>query len=196
MHLENVLHQRIETLSKGYKRRVGLAQAIMHDPDILILDEPTDGLDPNQKHEVRTLIKDMASEKAIIISTHILEEVDAVCSQAVIIAQGKIIFSGTPNELAAHSRYHNIVSVTVAKANAEKAIAKAKTISGVNEVEELAAGEDVRIRLLGADGKQIIGAASDALREFGIKELHVERGHLDDVFRELTEGNQSGVHRT
>jgi len=99
--LENVLYQQIETLSKGYKRRVGLAQAILHDPDILILDEPTDGLDPNQKHEVRKLIKEMAVSKAIIISTHILEEVDAVCSRAMIIANGELIIDKTPKELIA-----------------------------------------------------------------------------------------------
>jgi len=99
--LENVLYQQIETLSKGYKRRVGLAQAILHDPDILILDEPTDGLDPNQKHEVRKLIKEMSVSKAIIISTHILEEVDAVCSRAMIIANGKLIIDKTPKELIA-----------------------------------------------------------------------------------------------
>ena len=97
--LELVLYQQLETLSKGYKRRVGLSQAIIHDPDILILDEPTDGLDPNQKHEVRKLIKEMASTKAIIISTHILEEVDAVCTRAMIIAQGRMIVDKSPKEL-------------------------------------------------------------------------------------------------
>ena len=97
--LHNVLYQQIETLSKGYKRRVGLAQAIIHDPDILILDEPTDGLDPNQKHEVRKLITNMSSNKAIIISTHILEEVDAVCSRAMIIANGKMLIDKSPKEL-------------------------------------------------------------------------------------------------
>ena len=102
--LAHVLAQPIETLSKGYKRRVGLAQAILHDPEVLILDEPTDGLDPNQKHHVRTLIQEMAAKKAIIISTHILEEVDAVCNRAAIIDKGKIIFDGTPKALLASSR--------------------------------------------------------------------------------------------
>jgi len=108
VHLESVLNQTIETLSKGYKRRVGIAQAILHDPDVLIMDEPTDGLDPNQKHEVRTLIKEMARQKAIIISTHILEEVDAVCDRAIIIAEGKILFDGSPAELRARSRAGDI----------------------------------------------------------------------------------------
>ena len=101
VHIEGVLHQRIETLSKGFKRRVGLAQAILHDPEVLILDEPTDGLDPNQKHEVRALIQNMARSKAIVLSTHILEEVEAVCTRAIIIAKGRILFDGTPADLAA-----------------------------------------------------------------------------------------------
>lgn len=100
VHLEHVLHQRIETLSKGFKRRVGLAQAILHDPEVLILDEPTDGLDPNQKHEVRTLIQRMAQNKAIVLSTHILEEVEAVCTRAIIIARGKVLFDGSPSQLS------------------------------------------------------------------------------------------------
>lgn len=99
--IESVYHQTIETLSKGYKRRVGLAQALIHDPEVLILDEPTDGLDPNQKYEVRQLINQMAKEKCIIISTHILEEVEAVCSRAIIIARGKILVDSTPAELKA-----------------------------------------------------------------------------------------------
>lgn len=101
--LGRVLNQPIETLSKGYKRRVGLAQAILHDPKVLILDEPTDGLDPNQKHEVRTLIETMAKDKIIIISTHILEEVDAVCSRAIIIANGRILADDTPRNLEARA---------------------------------------------------------------------------------------------
>ncbi len=98
----NVMHQTIGTLSKGYKRRVGIAQAILHDPDLLILDEPTDGLDPNQKHEVRRLIREMAKDKVIVISTHLLEEVDMVCSRVIIIAEGRIVAEGTPEELQVH----------------------------------------------------------------------------------------------
>lgn len=108
LHLESVLHQAIDTLSKGFKRRVGLAQAILHDPEILILDEPTDGLDPLQKHEVRALINSMAKEKAIIISTHILEEVDAVCTRSVIIARGKIVADGTTQQLLAKSKHKTL----------------------------------------------------------------------------------------
>ncbi len=97
--LGEVMYQPIETLSKGFKRRVGIAQAILHDPEVLVMDEPTDGLDPNQKHEVRALIREMAPQKAIVISTHILEEVDAVCTRAMIVARGRIVADGTPQEL-------------------------------------------------------------------------------------------------
>jgi ABC-2 type transport system ATP-binding protein len=101
--LEAVLEQAIETLSKGFKRRVGLAQALLHDPKVLILDEPTDGLDPNQKHEVRALINQIAKDKIIVISTHILEEVDAVCNRAIIIASGRLLADDTPKALASRS---------------------------------------------------------------------------------------------
>jgi gliding motility-associated transport system ATP-binding protein len=124
INIRNVYDQSIETLSKGYKRRVGIAQAILHDPDTLILDEPTDGLDPNQKHEVRNLIKEMAQDKAIIISTHILEEVDAVCSRAIIIATGELLFDGTPTELIAKSDRNDIDHafrlVTMGRSDANK----------------------------------------------------------------------------
>lgn len=103
INLESVRNQTIDTLSKGFKRRVGVAHVLMHDPEVLIMDEPTDGLDPNQKHEVRTLIKEMAARKAIVISTHILEEVDAICTRAIIIASGELLFDGTPEELLAKS---------------------------------------------------------------------------------------------
>ena len=108
IQLESVLNQTVETLSKGFKRRVCIAQAIIHDPDVLIMDEPTDGLDPNQKHEVRSLIKNMARDKAIIISTHILEEVDAVCSRAIIISEGKLLFDGTPADLRSRSSNNDL----------------------------------------------------------------------------------------
>jgi len=111
VELQSVCQQTIDTLSKGFKRRVGLAQAIMHNPKVLILDEPTDGLDPNQKHHVRELIKNLAQDKIVIISTHILEEVTAVCTRAIIIAEGRIVADGTPTELEAKSKYHHAVSV-------------------------------------------------------------------------------------
>jgi ABC-2 type transport system ATP-binding protein len=127
--LGSVLDQVIETLSKGFKRRVGLAQALLHDPLVLILDEPTDGLDPNQKHEVRTLINAMAKDKIIVISTHILEEVDAVCNRAIIIANGRILADDTPQNLAARSpsgRLDDVFrTITTQKATATGAVAHA-----------------------------------------------------------------------
>ena len=128
INLQSVRTQTLETLSKGFKRRVGVAHAILHDPEVLIMDEPTDGLDPNQKHEVRTLIKEMASEKAIIISTHILEEVDAVCTRAIIIASGKLLFDGTPAELLAKStngKLDDVFREITMKHHVEKGVALA-----------------------------------------------------------------------
>jgi len=122
--LARVLDQPIETLSKGFKRRVGLAQAILHDPPVLIMDEPTDGLDPNQKHAVRALLREMAPEKAIIVSTHLLEEVEAVCTRAVIIDRGQIVADGSPSELLSRSRYRNAVTLTVSSQLSEEAMAR------------------------------------------------------------------------
>jgi ABC-2 type transport system ATP-binding protein len=199
IHLESVMEQRIETLSKGYKRRVGLAQAILHDPEVLILDEPTDGLDPNQKHDVRTLIQSMAQDKAIIISTHILEEVDAVCTQALIIAQGKVVFQGTPAELAARSSLHNAVSLSIPAAVAAGAIQHLTTLPPVGRVEEIEAlNGTARLRVLPKNGASIVTVVSDAARAQGwpISELRVEGGRLDDVFREITTHRQGAEVRS
>src|SRR5205823_2379869 len=121
LQLGGVLDQTIETLSKGFRRRVGLAQAILHDPPVLIMDEPTDGLDPNQKHEVRALIRNMSRDKVIILSTHILEEVNAVCTRAIIISRGKLLVDGTPAELESRSRLHNAVSLALQTSAAPRA---------------------------------------------------------------------------
>ncbi len=182
VHLEEVMEQPIETLSKGFKRRVGLAQAILHDPPVLILDEPTDGLDPNQKHEVRELIQTMAQEKAIIISTHILEEVDAVCSQVVIIADGRIVADGTPHELRTRSDTYNAVVVATRKDGAE---AKLKALVGVRKVEALGDG---RFRVYPTGGQPILAAVTDLARRdnWPVDELSVESGRLDEVFRRIT----------
>src|SRR2546430_10184941 len=137
LQLGGVLDQTIETLSKGFRRRVGLAQAIVHDPPVLVLDEPTDGLDPNQKHEVRTLINEMARDKIIVISTHILEEVDAVCTRVIIIARGRIVADDTPLQLAAKSRYHNAVSLQLEQPEQLAATrAAVAALAAVAEVEE------------------------------------------------------------
>jgi ABC-2 type transport system ATP-binding protein len=184
-----VLEQTIDTLSKGYKRRVGLAQAILHDPEILIMDEPTDGLDPNQKHEVRELIKEMAPNKGIIISTHILEEVDAVCTRAAIIARGRLLFSGTPAELEARSRYHNAVTLTVDPSQAVAIANGLQAMPEVADVEDAGSGTSVtRLTVLPHDGCAIFGKVQDACRHqaWRVHEMFVESGHLDEVFRTIT----------
>jgi ABC-2 type transport system ATP-binding protein len=191
VHLDAVLGQPIETLSKGFKRRVGLAQAIIHDPQVLILDEPTDGLDPNQKHEVRKLIRGMAEDKTIVLSTHILEEVDAVCSRAIIIAKGRIVSDGTPAELEARSRLHNAVSITVragVSAGLRDALEGLPDVSGVDVSED---GEDrIRLQVLPKGEAILIEQVSRMVRErnWEIEEMHVERGQLDEVFRRVTLG--------
>ena len=194
LHLEGVLEQPIDTLSKGFKRRVGLAGAILHDPKVLILDEPTDGLDPNQKQEVRTLINSMARDKTIIISTHLLEEVHAVCSRAIIIAAGRILADATPAELEARSRYHQAVSLTAPNVNAAKeALARVADIAAI-EVDP----QDNRITAFPKPGRSIFVAVGDALKEQGVavRELALEAGRLDEVFRTITQGAGGQEART
>jgi len=190
--LGGVLHQTIETLSKGFKRRVGLAQAILHDPEILILDEPTDGLDPNQKHEVRALIKEMAKDKVIILSTHILEEVDAVCNRAIIIDKGRIIFDGTPSQLEAKSRYHRAVTLIVHRKDSAAALTALKALSEVSSIDihKTRSEDHESLRIFPRNGASLLGPVSEAIRTHGwsIEEMHSERGRLDEVFRALTTG--------
>ncbi len=189
--LGGVMNQPIDTLSKGFKRRVGLAQALLHDPEVLILDEPTDGLDPNQKHDVRNLIRAMAAEKAIIISTHILEEVNAVCSRAVVIAGGRLVADGTPGQFEARSRHHNAVTITLPADQAAGAAAALQRLAPVAGVEQEEAGADIkRLTVLPRDGQDIGAAVRQSLAVLGarIGEFHIERGRLDDVFRAITLG--------
>ncbi len=188
--LEEVLRQRIETLSKGYKRRVGLAQSMIHDPPVLILDEPTDGLDPNQKRHVRTLIREMAKDKAIVISTHILEEVDAVCSRAVVIARGRLLADGTPEELRRRDGRHNAVLLTGPAATTERLAGAVEAIPGVISVASVEDGNDGdRVRLLARDGRNLASDVGAWIRAEGLEidEMTVENGSLDDVFRDITE---------
>lgn len=189
LELESVINKPIETLSKGFKRRLGLAQSILHDPDVLILDEPTDGLDPNQKHQVRGLIKDMASDKAIIISTHLLEEVAAVCSRAIIISEGKIVFDGTPEDFAARSSIHNAVTIRLTGEDLDRVGNEIESMEDVHRIETI--NETGVLRLIPKDGAVIVEKVSLLMREKGFKvdEIFVERGHLDEVFRDLTIAN-------
>ena len=188
--LEEVLDRPIETLSKGFKRRVGLAQSLIHDPPVLILDEPTDGLDPNQKHHVRALIRGMARDKAIVISTHILEEVEAVCTRAVIIAGGRLVADGTAEALLRRLPDHDSVVVVVASADAAAARAALTEIAGNGTLraEESDNGR-VTLRLLGSAGGPVpIADVAQRLMVAGVavETLRSERGRLDDVFRMLT----------
>ena len=187
LQLERVLAQTVGTLSKGFRRRVGLAQALIHDPPVLILDEPTDGLDPNQKHEVRTLINEMSRDKIIVISTHILEEVEAVCTRAIIIARGKVVADDTPQGLATRSRYHNAVSLRFERpeqlAAAKSAIAALPAVAEVEVVER-----EARLTALPKSGQPLLGALNELASQQGLKlkELHLESGRLDEVFRTIT----------
>ena len=184
--LRGVLDQPIETLSKGFKRRVGLAQALLHDPDILILDEPTDGLDPNQKHEVRRLISTMP-EKAIVISTHILEEVDALCTRAIVIAGGRVLADSTPGVLAARSRHHNAVRLELA-VNGHDPVAALLRLPGVEAVEPIEDIDGSALMIFPREGQSIIAEVTDLIRtaRWPVTALRVERGRLDDVFRAIT----------
>jgi len=199
VELTQVLNKRIENLSKGFKRRVGIAQAIIHDPKILILDEPTDGLDPNQKHQVRQLIKNLASDKIVIVSTHILEEVSAVCNRVIIIAEGKKCFDDTPEALKACSKLHNAVTLKLSYLS---------DISGLLELEGVADMKHDRVTnrvtVYAEPGKTILSQVTShiQLQQMPVEMVFPEEVKLDDVFREITAGasttntivkNSSGV---
>jgi ABC-2 type transport system ATP-binding protein len=184
-----VLDQTIETLSKGYKRRVGIAQAILHEPEVLIMDEPTDGLDPNQKHQVRQLITEMAREKAIIVSTHILEEVEAVCTRAVVINKGRIVADGTAEDLMRLVPYHGAVTIRVASDRAEAVRGALSVVAGVKEVETVGVANGLlQLRAIPKNGAGIVTDVASAIRQksLAVDEIFVERGKLDDVFRQIT----------
>jgi len=199
--LESVLHQSTDTLSKGYKHRTCLAQSILHDPAVLILDEPTDGLDPNQKHEARQLIRRMGEKKAIVFSTHILEEVEAVCTRAIIIDRGKIVANGTPAELKQRSDVAGAVSLRVIGVPAETVKNRLASIPGARKatiVREEAGS--VWARAYPTEGS-VNGAlaryVADATLKEGWKfeELHTEEGRLDEVFRSITWSDTNGAAR-
>jgi ABC-2 type transport system ATP-binding protein len=178
--LQGVLRQSIDTLSKGYKHRTCLAQALIHDPEVLIMDEPTDGLDPNQKHQVRNLIRELGKNKAIVFSTHILEEVDAACTRAIIIDRGKIVANGTPEELRGMSELAGAVTLSAHGASAEK-------LASLGRVEDL----NGAFRVYPHD-KAGIPALAQAVVDLVAREgwkvegMYSERGELDEVFRRIT----------
>ena len=179
-----MLDQCIETLSKGLRRRVGLAQAILHDPPVLMLDEPTDGLDPNQKHAVRQLIDAMARERTILVSTHLLEEVHALCNRVVIVARGRLLADATPAELEARSRYHGAVSFSApGSAVSQEMLGRLPQVAAI-EVDPL----DGRITVFPRPGERILEPVEQLLRAQGLEvsEIQLERGRLDEVFRHIT----------
>jgi ABC-2 type transport system ATP-binding protein len=178
--LEAVLQQSIDTLSKGYRHRTCLAQALIHDPEVLIMDEPTDGLDPNQKHEVRNLIRTLGKTKAIVFSTHILEEVDAACTRAIIIDRGRIVANGTPEELRGMSELAGAVTISAHGASAEK-------LAELGRVEDL----DGAFRVYPHDkskAKDLARRIVDLVAREGwkVEGMFSEAGQLDEVFRRIT----------
>ena len=190
--LEPVMYQSVDTLSKGYRHRTCLAQSILHDPQVLILDEPTDGLDPNQKHEARQLIRRMGEKKAIIFSTHILEEVEAVCSRAIIIDRGRIVANGTPQELKQRSELAGAVSLRVVGVTADSVKTRLATVAGARKATIIREeGNCVWARAYPAEGS-VNGTLARGVAEVCVKEgwkfeeLHTEEGRLDEVFRSIT----------
>ena len=177
--LQSVVRQSIDTLSKGYRHRTCLAQALIHDPDVLIMDEPTDGLDPNQKHEVRNLIRDLGRSKAIVFSTHILEEVDAACTRAIIIDRGRIVANGTPEELRAMSDAHGAVTLQAQGASAEK-------LAALGRVEQIDGA--FRIYPNKTSSQELAQAVIDLVSREGwkVEGMYNEVGQLDEVFRRIT----------
>jgi ABC-2 type transport system ATP-binding protein len=195
--LNAVLDQRIETLSKGFKRRVGIAQAILHDPPVLIMDEPTDGLDPNQKHHVRELIREMAADKGIIVSTHILEEVEAVCTRAVIINKGRIVADGTAQSLMQRLPNRGAVTIRVTGDRAEKIAVALAGHAAIVRVERSPSGNgSVELRAVPRNGGIAVAEVGAFLRDrqLAVDEIFVDRGTLDDVFREITTTEQARTH--
>lgn len=180
-----VLTQRIENLSKGFKRRVGLAQALIHDPEILILDEPTDGLDPNQKHEVRKLINSMAAQKCIVLSTHILEEVEEVCTRAVIIAQGKVVADDTPENLKRRSSLYGAVTISF-KEPMEWIESLLRTLPGIDRVQEHEAKKS--FTLYPKEGRNILPVIVQEAekKSWEYQDIYMSSGSLDEVFRNIT----------
>src|ERR1043166_5779200 len=190
--LEAVVDQSVDTLSKGYRHRTGLAQALIHNPDVLVLDEPTDGLDPNQKHEIRGLIRRMGATKAIIFSTHILEEVEAVCSRAIIIDRGRIVANGTPQELRRRSESAGAVTLRVSGVNGAALSQRLLQIHNARKaaiVREEPAGVWARVypHISSRRSEERRSVADITMKEgWKIEELHTEEGRLDEVFRTIT----------
>jgi ABC-2 type transport system ATP-binding protein len=194
--LEPVLHQSVETLSKGYRHRTCFAQSLIHDPDVLVMDEPTDGLDPNQKHEVRALIRRMGASKAIIFSTHILEEVDAACTRAIIIDRGRIVANGTPAELRRKSEWAGAVTLRVSGVSSvalSQRMTQLSTVGKTTILREDAAGVVARVFPKSTGNDSVARSIAEAAQGWRIEELHTEEGRLDEVFRAITMPDTDGM---
>lgn len=193
--LNRVRRQTIDTLSKGYRQRVGFAQALIHDPPVLILDEPTDGLDPNQKKEVRNLIKNISSEKAIILSTHILEEMEAVCSRAIIINHGKIVADGAPAKLLENSSMFNVVSLILESKPEESVLESIRNLESVNDIYHSVVEdtEKYKIQVIPINKADILTDVKNFVDTTNliVLEMYREKGYMDEVFHNLTLGGQS-----
>ncbi|MBO4520475.1 MAG: ABC transporter ATP-binding protein [Alphaproteobacteria bacterium] len=192
--LNNVLYQPIETLSKGYKRRVGLAQALVHDPDVLILDEPTEGLDPNQKRDIRTLIRRLRENKAIIISTHVLEEVEAMCSRAVIIDKGKIVLDDTPRALLSLSDTHQTLFFLIPDYQKERAETIFNEMPQIVLTDVHQESEDAFLFTMQPRERESATAdIVEALRRQDVKilDMFVEKGRLEEVFYAFTSSDRN-----
>ena len=187
--LQTVRKQLIETLSKGYRQRTCLAQSLLHDPPVLLLDEPTDGLDPNQKYEVRKLICQLKEDRTILVSTHILEEVEAICTRAIILSEGKIVGDGTPEELLSKSVYHNAINLKISVKPNQNVQQILLGIPSVERVEIQSSNyQTLSFVVLAKQGQPILEEVKERLDQQNIKivEMYVEKGRLDEVFRQMT----------
>jgi ABC-2 type transport system ATP-binding protein len=182
--LQSVLHQSIDTLSKGYKRRVGLAQALIHDPQVLILDEPTDGLDPNQKAMIQDLIESLSRDKGIILSTHILDEAEKICNRAIIISEGKIVVDSTPDELLVKAPDHNAIRFSLDEPD-EELFARIEEQEWCDRVERLA---DDAYQVYPNDGDNHLDDLTGLTKGAPVRSVHLQEGRFEYVFRHLTQG--------
>jgi len=183
--LSRVFHQTIDTLSKGFQRRVGLAQALLHDPEVLILDEPTDGLDPNQKAVVQELITGLSADKAIVLSTHILDEAERICNRALIISEGKILVDSTPDELISRAPSHNVIRLSIAVEQVAEATSRLEAQAWCGRTERFA---ESMLDIYPKDGENHLDDLTELVSDLDTHGVHLQEGRFDEFFREITRG--------
>ena len=186
--LGGVVHQTIETLSKGFQRRVSLAQALIHDPEVLILDEPTDGLDPNQKAVVQELITRLSAGRAIVLSTHILDEAERVCNRALVISQGRILVDSTPEELITQAPNHNVMRLVLEASALPELMSVLEERPWCDRVERLS---ETTIDIYPRRGENHLGELMEVTAGLEIHSVHLQEGRLNELFREITRGVQA-----